>query len=391
MIAKDTRQGMWVVRQSARGYTYHVWRRGEVPLIPQRYLDSSIYLYDSKMAAEAGENFGGSGCLVHVYSPHIFDPKSFKQGRYHKALISFPPHIYAVTNRHVVEAGYTVIRLNTIDDEIDVLELEQEDWILHPEGDDLAVAAIDLPQRRHKYHPLDPSEFITRHTVTELGAGDDTFMVGRFISHAGMQRNTPSLRFGSIAMLPFEKVRLASGHMQEAFLVETRSISGYSGSPVFVYRPVQKKTTLTVPYERDLLRDPHGNDVREFEVTSITDPVGRPLLLGVDCGHVLNYEDVLDAGGKAHPYGWKVATNTGMAIVIPAWRLNDLLNIEELVMQRKQKDERYRQEKEAEQQNSSVAFDVKKKPEIFTAEDYTEALRRASRKVNQPDEEKNEE
>lgn len=387
MVNKDTRQGMWVVRQSARGHTYRVWRRGRVPRIPQQYLDCSIYLYDSRMAAEAGERLGGSGCLVRLITHSGWDDERYK--RTGRGMIVYPPHIYAVTNRHVVEGGCPVIRLNTIDDEIDVLELEQDDWILHPEGDDLAVAAIDLPNGRHKYHPLDPGEFITRYDVTGLGAGDDTFMVGRFISHAGRQRNTPSLRFGSIAMLPFEKVRLENGFMQEAFLVETRSISGYSGSPVFVYRPTQKTTAFNIPNVHPTWEDPYAEKYKEFEVTSITDPVGRPALLGIDCGHVRNREPILNAEGKPHQYGWHVETNTGMAIVIPAWRLYDLLNKPEFVMAREEKDKKYREEKEAEKQSSSVAFDVAK-PDDFTADDYMEALKRASRKVSSPDEEKSE-
>src|SRR5205823_4279853 len=104
----------------------------------------------------------------------------------------------------------------------------------------------------------------------------------------------------------------------------TRSISGYSGSPVFVYKPQQEiKAIPPSPL------DPYAG---ETYVTSITDPVGVPLLLGIDCGHVRNKEPILDANGNPHPFGWHVETNTGMAIVIPAWRLEDLLNRPELVM-----------------------------------------------------------
>ncbi len=356
-----------------------------MPRIPQQYLDCSVYLYDSRAAAEDGENFGGSGCLVRLHTYTRWDGEAFK--RTGRGIINYPPHIYAVTNKHVVEAGYPVIRLNTIDDEIDVLELEQDDWMPHPEGDDLIVAAIDLPPRKHKYHPIDVGGFVQRPDITHLGAGDDTFMVGRFISHAGVQRNTPSLRFGSIAMLPFEKVRLANGHMQEAFLVETRSISGYSGSPVFVYRPTQKTTAFNIPNVRPTWEDPYAEKYQEIETTSITDLVGSPALLGIDCAHVLNYLDVLNAEGKPNQSGWTVASNTGMAIVIPAWRLSDLLQTEELVMQRKEKDRQYREEKESEEQKSSVAFDVQKKPQDLTAEGYLDALKRASRKISPPDEE----
>jgi hypothetical protein len=68
-----------------------------------------------------------------------------------------------------------------------------------------------------------------------------------------------------------------------------------------------------------------------------------------------------------------------MAMVIPAWRLEDLLNKPELIMQRKQKDHEYLEEQEAEE---TVALDVEK-PEAFTKETYRDALKRASRKVSE--------
>jgi hypothetical protein len=380
MLDKDTRQGQWVVRKSARGYEYRVWQRARVPKIPQHFLDCSIYLYDSKEAAEDGEHFGGSGCLVSVESTPIYDPTSFKDGWYRKVLLHFPPHLYAVTNKHVVEQGCPVIRLNTVDGEIDVLELNPQDWIPHPDGDDLAIAPIDLPPSKHTYIPISIHLFVGRNSaVSYLGAGDDTFMVGRFINHAGKQRNTPALRFGSIAMMPFEKIKLPTGHMQEAFLVETRSISGYSGSPVFVYKPAEWDSRIYADNPQSGLYN-----------KSITDIVGHVTFLGIDCGHVLDYHDVLNKGGKPHGLEWKVASNTGMAIVIPAWRLEQLLNIPEFVMERQRKNSQYQEEQEAEEQKSGVAFDVKKRPEGFTAEDYQEALKRASRKISSPDEEKGE-
>lgn len=354
-----------------------------MPPIPQHYLDCSIYLYDSRESAEKGENFGGSGCLISVHSHPLFDPTSFDRGRYTKVLIHFPPHIYAVTNKHVARGGFPVIRLNTIDGEIDVLELEQSDWIPHPDGDDLAVAPIDLPEDKHDYYPIDISDFAHRESLeySLLGAGDDTFMVGRFISHGGKQRNTPSLRFGSIAMLPFEKVKLEGGHMQEAFLVETRSISGYSGSPVFVYRPTEEAMFIQP--------NPYSSEYIESNSKSITNLVGSPALLGIDCGHVRQYRKIVDGRNISHPHGWKVEANTGMAIVIPAWRLRDLLDIEDLVMQREQKNKRMKEEKEAEEQSGSVTFDVEK-PESITKESYQDALRRASQKTSEPESEMNE-
>jgi hypothetical protein len=373
-----TNSGYWVERKSARGHVFRVWRRYEVmPPIPQLLLDCSIYLYESRASAEGGENFGGSGCLVSVETPPIYDPKSYKYppGRLTEISVYFPPHIYAVTNKHVALRGFPVVRLNTLDGTTDVLELDKHDWIPHPDGDDLVVAPVDLPQHKFNYFPIGSGLFVDQRAVTSqrIGAGDDTFMVGRFVNHAGQQRNTPSLRFGSIAMLPFEKIKLgkeANNHMQEAFLVETRSMSGFSGSPVFVYRPSEIEATI-----------PPGEDsfeTRHRYITTITELVGHVNFLGIDCGHVQKYEKVVNGALIPHPQ-WKVAGNTGMAIVIPAWRLLELLNTPELIMQRKNKDKKYQEEREAEE---SAALDLER-PEPLTKEGYEQILKRASRKISE--------
>jgi hypothetical protein len=139
-------------------------------------------------------------------------------------------------------------------------------------------------------------------------------------------------------------------------------LSGYSGSPVFVYKPREKQTYTPT-------------DDRRFieETTSITQLVGDLKLIGIDCGHIQQYNRVLDKMLTPHPQGWKVERNTGMAIVIPAWRLEDLLNTHDFVVQRQRKNRQLLEEKEAEQR---VAFDVKE-PDTFTKETYQDALKRA--------------
>lgn len=347
-----------------------------MPRIEQRYLDASIYLYASKQSAEDGENFGGSGCLVSVEST----PVAQFDGRKTKILVDYPLHVYAVTNKHVARGGFPVIRLNTIDGEHDVLELGHHDWIPHPDGDDLAVAPIELGDSRFHYFPIGLHMFVSQPgSFQYIGAGDETFMVGRFTTHGGKQRNTPTLRFGNIAMLPFEKVKLHDGFMQEAFLVETRSISGYSGSPVFVYRP--KKTTIS-----QQINDPYAFSSYESmisrlgEAESITDLVGHLYLLGIDCGHVPSFKRVVNGAGTPHPQGWKVESNTGMAIVIPAWRLEEFLQRPELTMKRITKNKQYRENQENEER---AVADLEGKPSPLTEEGYFDALKRASRKVSE--------
>jgi len=53
--------------------------------------------------------------------------------------------------------------------------------------------------------------------------------MGRFVNAEGRLRNVPTLRFGTIAQIPIEKV-----DGQVSFLVEARSIPGFSGTPVVI-------------------------------------------------------------------------------------------------------------------------------------------------------------
>jgi Ethanolamine utilization protein EutJ (predicted chaperonin) len=65
----------------------------------------------------------------------------------------------------------------------------------------------------------------------------------------------------------------------------------------------------------------------------------RKWLLGVDWGHLPTTQDILDQSGKPVSEGWKVAVNTGMAAVVPAWKLTDLLDLEEVVRSRRELDD----------------------------------------------------
>ena len=61
----------------------------------------------------------------------------------------------------------------------------------------------------------------------------------------------------------------------------------------------------------------------------------KPCLLGLDRCHIKNYERVLDheLRKKRGKQSW-VASNTGMASVIPAWKITEVLGSEDLTLQR---------------------------------------------------------
>jgi len=105
--------------------------------IPNGMLDCSIFLYSSAQSARDGVRFGGSGFLVHVPSRH--------QGMI---------HVYAVTNKHVLDRGHYVLRLNTEDGLSEVIETRPDSWFLHPDGEDVAVAPIDVGGKPFRWYSI---------------------------------------------------------------------------------------------------------------------------------------------------------------------------------------------------------------------------------------------
>jgi hypothetical protein len=265
------------------------WERREHPMskIPAHHLDTAIYLYPDSDAAEDGIDSGGSGFLIGVTD----GSRSGTQ-------------IYAVTNRHVAEKCKT-IRLNRIDDVKAVIEPKV--WLDHPDGKtDLSIAPLSVEDLRiYRWQIFMPRmHFVdkTRLVDCEIGVGDDCYMVGRFINHDGIQRNLPTARFGAIAQMPGEEIWTEWGIQQEAYLVEMRSISGFSGSPVIVRIPAPRRA------KSKRIHEPH-------------------LLLGIDCGHSTDKETAIYQHGEIEPVDdYKIEINTGLAIVIPAWKLQEIVD-----------------------------------------------------------------
>jgi hypothetical protein len=350
------RSGGYELRYSERGYPFYVWKK-PVPRISDQLLDCVVYIYPSVDDARAGEKWGGSGFLVGVPS-EIHDDWS---------------NVYCVTNSHVVRQLKTpVVRLNTEDGGNDTIELTPEDWTYHQDGDDLAVCPIAFKDlSNYKFRMLHPKLFVTREFMEKqsIGAGDDVYMVGRFVNHQGQQQNTPIVRFGNISMDKPQPIRNEWGLLQEGFLIETRSLSGFSGSPVFVhFTPFS-----TYP--------PHYGE-RE---------VGT-WLLGVNWGHSRTFESVLQEQSNPLKHElvpvdprWKVPSNSGQAQVVPAWKLQELLDQEELKMARRQMDQQVSRWKN----ESSSTFDAHPPNEYeehppFSRDDFLRDLKKAAKKQDRP-------
>lgn len=142
---------------------------------------------------------------------------------------------------------------------------------------------------------------------SKIKAGDDVFFVGLFIPYYGIQRNYPIVRFGKVALITDEKipwkVKGKPPEMLDLYLVELQSFGGSSGSPVFFYL--------------DPARDP-GQLV-----------LGAPklLLAGVMKGTFFDLNEIQFMETKKIPISQE---NIGIAAIIPAYRLQELLFSDEI-------------------------------------------------------------
>jgi hypothetical protein len=216
---------------SSRGTPYVRWVPIGMPKIPERVLDSTFYLFRTKAEAEAGHDIGGTGFFVGL--PSVVRPGLL--------------HIVAVTNYHVAISGAaSVVRLNRIDGGVDAFETEPTEWIYDPSGYDAAILPWPASVDQHRVTCITQTIFAHKGRIHghDIGPGDDVFMVGRFVDHDGGATNIPAVRFGHISIMP-QPILQRNGASPPSYVIDMHSRSGFSGSPVLVYRTIGQD--LTVP------------------------------------------------------------------------------------------------------------------------------------------------
>lgn len=284
-------------------------------------LDSTFFLYPSAEAAEAGEQFGGSGVIIGVPLP----------GR---------PDIlvrYAVTNWHVAcKGGASVIRLNKRDGGIHVVEKDPAEWTFIASGPDLAATPLSVPSGA--VGTMVPTTMFA--LPDDAGAafiGDDVFMVGRFIDFDGHETNKPALRFGAISMIE-APVRQPTSYEGRSYIVDMHSRSGFSGSPVYVYRP---GGIMQLPFKLTNTDLPKLTGPKPSHRTWGMGNNTEVRLLGVQWGQFPEEWEIRGEAETAAPEaslireGAYVRGFSGMSCVVPASDILLVLNAPKLVEQRK--------------------------------------------------------
>ena len=234
---------------------------------------------------------------------------------------------YLVTARHVArDLGDTgwVARINRKDGSCINVPVDVVTWVSHPNPNvDLAITTFHLDPAN--FSDLDSIYLPDANVLTadalaknHVGIGDPCFTIGLFHFLRGKKRNLPVVHAGNISLLPGdEKVPMRDWDDEtkirhvEAYLVESMSMPGLSGSPVFV-RP-----TLAMPGLNLKLKD--GSTVADAAILT-RDSV---FLLGV-----------FQAAWQAPPSeivaidrGKPVVVPVGMGIVVPAQRIMEILDM----------------------------------------------------------------
>jgi hypothetical protein len=265
---------------------------------------------------------------------------------------------YFVTAKHIaekIEHGPFVVGLRGTTGQRKVLSGgDALRWWYHPtepDNVDVAVTPFNAPADQIDIATVRDVMFVSKKTIAKffIGVGDEVSVVGLFTRFHGELNHSPIVRIGNMAMMPDEPVRTRDFGLMEAYLIEGRSIGGLSGSPVFVRHTVFNK-----------LPTQDGDSLTMFGVGSLH-------FLGLMHGH---WDLPLDFASTEHAE----AVNMGISIVVPAYKILEVLNQPELLEMRRKMDQELRKP------NLPTPDDELGKPKTFSKEDFEAALTRASRR-----------
>jgi hypothetical protein len=275
---------------------------------------------------------------------------------------------FMVTARHVAErlqGKEFYIRANKRDGTFVALKGRPDDpWWFHPTDRKHVDAAVtffapsQLAQLDIEHVPYTMFLNHGKMVVTHIGVGDEVFIPGLFTKVTETSRNIPIVRSGTIAMIPGERIPFGDEFI-DAYLIESRSIGGLSGSPVFVRQTVAMETSSSpmIPFAR---KNPDG----------VLHGVGGQIYL---LGSMIGHWDVPEGFSPTQAE----AVNMGIAPVVPASKILEIIDQPEL---RKIMDNVNAEMKANNQKGAKLDFaESEKKP--FTQDDFESALKKASRKI----------
>jgi hypothetical protein len=221
---------------------------------------------------------------------------------------------YMVTAKHVLQTEdqkswqpIIFVRLNKTDGGSEIIPIpiimsgENRNVYLHPDNTvDLAVIPVRLSAIDKVDAKTLPSEMIT--TRDDFGKlriveGSEVFFAGLFSPYIGTAKNYPIVRFGRVALITDEKIKFV-GYEADLYLIETGSFGGNSGAPVFFYLGIDRSPGAVY--------------------------MGPPItkLAGIMSGSFRDLQRIELIETTKVPIA---PSNMGIAAVVPAYKLHELL------------------------------------------------------------------
>jgi len=285
---------------------------------------------------------------------------------------------YIITCKHVIDTiiGDTVwVRLNLKEGGSRNIPTPKISWVFDSEND-IAVLSGKIGELFDVCHIIE-REIVTKAVIGkhkwingEILPSADTILVGLFTSHHGLEHNIPIVRIGNIAAMPDDLINTPTGYVK-AYLIETRSIGGLSGSPVFL-SPTFKWLFLGMMRGRLNTKDPTdvvraaimNNEELKKDIEKLS-PELQKVILGLMEKHFL-VDDI----------------NTGIGIVIPAELIFDFINQHPAF--KTQREETVKDLKKKSPYRDSAAISPDKNPQH--KEDFNSLVNAAAKKKPQADE-----
>jgi hypothetical protein len=236
---------------------------------------------------------------------------------------------YIITAAHVakyLDAPFGV-RLNDKNGKACLVRVQSTTWWRHPTDDkvDVAVMQFDVPEWAD-VSPWIPKWYVSesKRKTKNIGAGDLAHIVGLYKWLPGHARNTPIVHTGHIAMMFQEPIACKDWRQAqpekhpliniEGHLIEAQTLDGLSGSPVFVRRSIP--AMMVIP---EVQKDPLGVWLH-----------GSLWLLGL--WHGAWFGDPAEELKKK--FIGPIKVSAGMGIVVPATKILEVLNRQELLEMR---------------------------------------------------------
>ncbi len=230
--------------------------------------------------------------------------------------------LYLITAKHVIDKikktglKTVCIRVKLSTGLSQWVETPLDQWLYHPTDKTVDVALLRIEPSGNKYfdhrhYPLEscisPEQLIS----AGIGLGNELSITGLFSKHYGKENLIPIIRVGNIAAMPEERISTEFGEI-EGYLIETRSIGGLSGSPIFVSR--EFRTRMQIAFVEAF------GEVEESKQTNVS----GYYLLGLIQSHfetVNRYPSQSDDEEMIEE-----RNNTGIAVAVPASKILEVIN-----------------------------------------------------------------